>query len=228
MAKDSSLKKRMLAEFIGTFLFVFVGAGSAVAAQSFAPGNAALLVAALANGIGLAMAISYALNTSGGHINPAVTIGIWAAKMIRGIDAIGYIAAQVVGATIAGLVLVWLLPAALGGAANYGAPALGSGTGVLQGIVIEAIMTFFLVSTVFATIVDKRFPKFGGLFVGLVVVADVLIGGPFTGAAMNPARAIGPQLAAGFLANWYVYWIGPIVGGLVAALIYKYLFMDKR
>ncbi len=228
MAIGNSLGRRMLAELVGTFLFVFVGAGSAVAAQSFAPGNAALLIAALANGIGLAMAITYALNTSGGHLNPAVTIGIWTAKMISSLEAIGYIVAQVVGATVAGLALVWLLPAALGGAVNYGAPALGSGTGVLQGIALEAIMTFFLVSMVFATIVDKRFPKFGGLFVGLAVAVDVLVGGPFTGAAMNPARAIGPQLASGFLANWYVYWVGPIIGGILAALVYSYVFLRKR
>jgi MIP family channel proteins len=227
MAKNPTLGKRALVELIGTFLFVFVGAGSAVAAQYLSPGSAALLVIAFANGLGLALAISFALNTSGGHINPAVTIGAWATKMISGRDAIAYIVAQVIGATAAGFFLVALYPSSIGVAVNYGTPSLSVGTSVLQGIIFEAVMTFFLVIVIFGTIVDKRSPRLGGLLVGLTVVADALAGGPFTGAAMNPARAIGPALASGFLTNWYVYWIGPIIGSVLAAWIYTRFFMQR-
>jgi aquaporin Z len=218
----------MMAEFVGVFLFVFVGAGSVIAAQAAFSGSAALVAIAFANGLGLALAISLALNTSGGHINPAVTIGAWVTKKIGTLDAAGYIVAQVLGAILAGVFLVALYPSAAGMAVHYGAPSLASGTSVLQGIVLEGIMTFFLVTIVFATVIDNRFPKMGGLFVGLVVVADVFAGGPLTGAAMNPARAIGPALASGFLTNWYVYWIGPVIGGVLAAWVYNYMFLRKK
>ncbi len=223
MAKNPTLGQRALMEAIGVFLFVFVGAGSVIAAHAISPTSVSLVIIALGNGLGLALGISVALNTSGGHLNPSVTIAAWVTKMISGRDAIVYIIAQVVGAIIAGLFVVALYPPALGAVANYGTPTLGANTSVFQGIVFEAVMTFFLVFVIFGTIVDKRAPKLGGLLAGLTVVADVAAGGPFTGAAMNPARAIGPALASGFLANWYVYWIGPIIGAILAAWIYKYI-----
>jgi MIP family channel proteins len=221
--KNPSLGKRAFVEALGVFIFVILGAGSVVAAQYAGLGSTGLIVIALGNGIGLALAISFAMNISGGHINPAVSIAAWVKGLISGREAVVYIIAQVIGAILAGLVLVALYPASAGVPVHYGAPALGSGVTVVQGILFEALMTFFLVMMVMGTIVDRRAPKMAGFGVGLVVMLDVFIGGSFTGAAMNPARAIGPAIAAGFLNNWYVYWIGPIVGGIVAALVYKYL-----
>jgi MIP family channel proteins len=226
MAKEVELGRRALIELVGTFMFVFIGAGSAVAAYFVAPTSPPLISVALANGIALGLAVSYAMNISGGHLNPAVTIGMLATKRIKGSDAAAYIAAQVVGAILAGYLLVLLLPHATGAIVNYGTPSLSS-IGVLQGIALEAVMTFFLVFTVFGTTVDSRAPKIGGLGVGLVVMVDVLIGGPFTGAAMNPARAIGPAIASLSFSGWYVYWIGPIIGALLAALIYEYCIIGK-
>ncbi len=227
MAKTATLGQRAFVEAIGTFLFVFVGAGSAIATYFLSPTYPALLIIAFANGLGLALAISFAMGISGGHMNPAVTIAALITKRIKTGDALAYIVSQVVGATIAAFCLVMLLPASAGAAVNYGAPSLSASTSLTQGILLEAIMTFFLVFVVFGTIIDSRGPKLGGLAVGLTVVADVLIGGPFTGAAMNPARAIGPAIAGMHFVGWYVYWIGPIIGAVAAALIYEYILLKK-
>lgn len=227
MAKTAKLWQRALVEALGVFFFVFIGAGSVVAAQYAGLGNSALLVIALANGIGLALAISFAMNISGGHINPAVTFAAFLNNLITLKDAVVYVLAQLIGAIVAGLFLISLYPVLVGLPVHYGAPALGPGVTVFQGILFEALMTFFLVLMVMGTVVDKRAPKIAGFGVGLTVVLDVLAGGAFTGAAMNPARAIGPALASGFLANWYVYWIGPLLGAAVAALVYRYLVKQR-
>ncbi len=225
---NATLSQRALVELVGTFLFVFVGAGSVIAAQFLSAGSVSLLMIAIANGIGLAIAITFAMNISGGHINPAVTIAAYATKKIKALDAVWYVFAQVVGATLAGCMLILLFPAVAGMAVNYGTPTVSSSVSVLQAIGLEAVMTFFLVFVVFGTAIDSRAPKVAGFAIGLTVVVDVLAGGPLTGAAMNPARAIGPAIASLYFTNWYVYWIGPIIGALVAALIYKYAVMGKR
>ena len=225
---NATLSQRALVELVGTFLFVFVGAGSVITSLLLSAGAVSLLIIALANGIGLAIAITFAMNISGGHINPAVTIAAFVAGKIKSFDAISYIIAQVVGASIAGFLLLMLYPAAAGSAVHYGTPTVASSISVLQAIALEAIMTFFLVFVVFGTAIDKRAPKVAGFAIGLTVVVDVLAGGPLTGAAMNPARAIGPAIASLYFANWYVYWIGPILGAVVAALIYSYAVMGRK
>jgi MIP family channel proteins len=219
------LARRYVAELLGTFLFVFVGAGSAVASFTLDPG-ASLLIGAFANGIGLAVAVSATMGISGGHLNPAVTIGLWLGKKTPARDVIPYIIAQLVGATIAGLVLMFVLPAT-GSEVDWGAPGLNTIT-VAQGTVFELVMTFFLVLAIYGTAVDKRAPKIGGFGIGLTVLADVLVGGPFTGAAMNPARAMGPMLASlTFRSYWYIYWIGPVIGSILASLIYSRFIESK-
>ena len=180
---------------------------------------------ALPNGLALALAVSFTMNISGGHINPAVTIAMLANKAIKPRDALVYILFQLSGAIFAGALLLAVYPSVAGIAVHYGAPSLSSSTTILQGILFEAIMTFILVFTVMGTAVDKRAPKIAGFGIGLAVVIDVLAGGPFTGAAMNPARAMGPMIAAGFFSNWYVYWIGPVAGAVIAGLLYKYLIL---
>jgi MIP family channel proteins len=187
-----------------------------------------LLIAALANGVGLAIAVSITMGVSGGHLNPAVTIGMLVTRRIRGLEALGYIVAQVVGAVIAGLILRGLIPSPVGSVVHYGAPSLSPTTTILGGIAFEAVMTFVLLSAVFGTAVDPRAPKIGGFGIGLAVFLDVLVGGPYTGAMMNPARAIGPEVAAGYFSAWYVYWVGPIVGGIVASLVYEYAIMPRQ
>jgi glycerol uptake facilitator-like aquaporin len=106
---------------------------------------------------------------------------------------------------------------------HYGTPALATNIGVTAGVFIEAILTFFLVFTVYGTAFDERGPKVGGLFIGLVITMDILAAGPLTGASMNPARTFGPALLSGFWENHLVYWVGPALGGLVAAVVYQYV-----
>lgn len=226
MSETPRLGKRFVAELVGTFVFVFVGAGSALATKSLGitdPGSA-LLIAALANGIGLGTAISITLAISGGALNPAVTFGLLVGGKLPARDVIPYIVAELVGATIAGGLLVAVAPSSLGSAVHYGSPTLGANISALHGMLFELVMTFFLVLAVYGTIVDSRAPKIAGFGVGLVVLADVLAGGPFTGAAMNPARAMGPMIAGLFFPSyWYIYWVGPLLGGILAGLVYHYV-----
>jgi glycerol uptake facilitator-like aquaporin len=131
-----------------------------------------------------------------------------------------YVVAQLVGGLAAGLALKAVF-ADSWQASNVGTPALGAGITPVLGIGIEAILTTLLVLAVIGTAVDPRAPKIGGLAIGLAVAADILVGGPLTGAAMNPARWFGPAVAAGAYADWYVWWIGPAIGATVAAMIYR-------
>lgn len=225
MAKIAGLGQRALVEAVGVFFLTFIGAGAVIATAFSSLGGAGLLVVALANGLALALAVSFAMNISGGHINPAVTIAMLVNKAIKPKDAAVYIAAQVIGAMVAGALLVMIYPQSVGLSVSYGTPSLGYSISAVQGIIFEAIMTFILVFTIMGTVVDKRAPSIAGFGVGLAVVIDVLAGGPFTGAAMNPARWFGPALASGTFANWYVYLIGPIAGAIIAAVIYKRLVM---
>jgi MIP family channel proteins len=213
----------LVAEAIGTFLFFFVGAGSVVLNDYLAshggtgPG---LLGVALAHGLALAVVVSSLGAVSGGHFNPAVTLAVWIMGKITPIRAGAYVVAQLVGGLAAGLALR-LVFADAWQASNIGTPALGAGITPLLGIGIEAVLTALLVLAVIGTAVDPRGPKIGGLAIGLAVTADILVGGPLTGAAMNPARWFGPAVAAGAYADWYVWWIGPAIGAAVAALIYR-------
>lgn len=213
----------LVAEAFGTFLFFFVGAGSIVLGDYLAaigrtgPG---LLGVALAHGLTLAVLVSALGAVSGGHFNPAVTFGVWIMGKITPIRGALYVVAQLAGGLAAGLALRVVFADAWQ-ASNIGTPALGPGITPALGIGIEAVLTALLVLAVIGTAVDARAPKIGGLAIGLAVVADILVGGPLTGAAMNPARWFGPAVAAGAYADWYVWWIGPAIGAAVAALIYR-------
>jgi MIP family channel proteins len=216
--------KILAAEAVGTFFLVFPGAGAPILDKL--TGGVGLLGIAIANGLGLAIGITATMNISGGALNPAVTIGLWAAKKLKGALVIPYIVAQLVGAIVAALLLKAIFPAAAAAATHLGAPALAQ-IGAGQGMLLEAVMTFLLVTAVFLTAVDERAPKVGGFGVGVIVMVDVLTGGPLTGAAMNPARAFGPALVAGFFTNQWIWWVGPILGGLVAAALYAGLLANR-
>ena len=241
MSNSPSLGKRVLAEFIGTFMFVFLGAGAAVGAYyAFGTGiytnpDVALLIAALGNGLALGVAISATLGVSGGALNPAVVIGLLVNKKIGYKDVIPYILSELLGAILAVFILASLAPANAGKAVYWGSMTTSAGLpiSVEAAIGLEAVMTFFLVFVVYGTIVDSRSPKLGGLLVGLMLTMCVFIGGPLTGAALNPARAMGPMIVsavlgyANALTYWYVYWIGPILGALVAGLAWAVLKEER-
>jgi aquaporin TIP len=207
----------MVAEAVGTFFLVFPGAGAPMLAGVLHQ-PVPLLDVALANGLGLAIGISATLAVSGGALNPAVTIALWSLGKLKAGTAFLYIVAELAGATVAALLLHWLVP---GGPLGMGTPAPGVGVGAGRAAGIECVLTFLLVSAVLLTIVDRQAPRIAGLGVGLIVVADVLMGGPLTGAAMNPARAFGPELVSGVWSAAWAYWAGPIAGGLIAAFIYR-------
>jgi aquaporin TIP len=222
MSEGASLGQKATVEAIGTFILTFVGAGSIIATA-----GGQLIVIALAHGIALAIAVSAAMNISGGHINPAVTLGMLATKRISVQHAVVYIIAQLIGAIIGGLFLMGVFPGAMGKAVNWGAPSVAR-ISIPQGILFEALMTFILVFAVFGTAVDPRAPKIGGFGIGLAIAIDIMAGGPFTGAAMNPARALGPMIASLNFTDWYVYLIGPIAGGVIAALLYHYIILKDQ
>ncbi len=219
MSKSLSLKP-LVAEFIGTFTLIFIGVG-AISADYITGGKLGLTGIALAHGLAIAVMISATAAVSGGHLNPAVTIGLWSAKKIDSLNAVGYVVAQCLGAIFAAFLIKQCVPDTVLTAVGMGTPALGAGITTTQALVTEIILTFFLVFVVYGTGVDSRAPKCGGLFIGLTVALDIMMGGPISGAAMNPARYIGPALLGGGLQNCWIYWVGPIVGGLLAAQIYR-------
>ncbi len=218
------------AEFIATFLFVFLGAGSVIVSGNLVNGldPARLIVIALAHGLAIAVLVSATAHLSGGHINPAVTFGAMITKKISMEQGILYIVAQLAGAALAALLLVAVIPGLELGEGGLGSHALGSGVEAWQGVILEAVLTFALVFTVFSAAMDKRgVANMAPLIIGLVVAVDHFIGVPLTGASMNPARTFGPALAAGAWTDWWVYWVGPLAGGALAALGYKYIYEQK-
>jgi len=218
----------VIAEGVGTFLFFFVGIGAAASSDLAAalgqqPGG--LLAVALAHGVVLAVLVSALGAVSGAHFNPAVTFGVWVANQIPTRRAIAYVLAQLIGGLAAALAVKSVLPA--GAPTGLGIPALGFNLGPLPGIAIEAVLTMVLLIAVFGTAIDPRGPKVGGLAIGFAVAADILMGGPLTGAAMNPARWLGPAATLGVYDNWYVWIVGPLLGAALAALAYRYYLLPE-
>lgn len=208
-----------LAEFLSTFALCFVGAG-AICTDALTQGQVGLLGIALAHGLVLAVFITATAATSGGHVNPAVSIAFAVTGRMPWSTAAGYVISQLAGAVVAGYLLTLVFSpevrAVVGGGTPVPAEGISPGTAVL----VEAVLTFFLVFSVFGTAVDPRAPRLGGLLIGLTVTLDILVGGPITGASMNPARTFGPGLAAGVWTAHWVYWVGPVLGGAAAAVLY--------
>ena len=212
----------LVAEAVGTFLFFFVGAGAVVLAHYVGAAGPGLVGIALAHGLALAVLVSALGAISGGHFNPAVTVAVRLAGRIEWQTAATYVIAQLVGAAAAGYALIAVMPQSAVNTSFAGTPTLDPGIGLAAGITIEAVLTLVLVLTVFGTAIDSRAPRLGGMAIGLAVAADILVGGPLTGAAMNPARWFGPALASGHWENWFVWWVGPLIGAIVGAVIFQY------
>ena len=223
--------KKYLAELLGTFALIFIGSGSVCAnyylVKNGSPGFG-LLGIAIAFGF-VVVAVAYSLGyISGAHINPAVTISMIATRRIKAGVGGMYIVSQIAGATLGGYLLKLLFPEALA-SVFLGTCALGSDVTVTQAIVMEAVITFLLVFVVYATVVDKRStPALAGLAIGFVVLFGVMVGGAISGGSMNPARVFGPAMASGHFANHYVWWIGPILGGVTAGFTYDLFFAEKK
>jgi aquaporin Z len=211
--------RRGVAEALGAGALTFIGAGAII------NGLGGLVGVALAHGLVLAIMVTALGHISGAHFNPAVTLGFLVTKRIELPMAIVYWVSQFAGAVTAALLLRVVYDDALIG--NLGAPAVGEGVAVGEAFVLEIVMTFLLVLVVFATAVDERgaFKIVGGFAIGLTVAVDILMGGPLTGAAMNPARAFGPQLIGNFWSDGWIYYLAPSIGAVLAALLYDRLYL---
>ncbi|MBI4608541.1 MAG: MIP family channel protein [Candidatus Rokubacteria bacterium] len=218
-----------LAEFIATLLFIFLGAGTVVVTGGLMKEgltSARLVAIALAHGFAIALLVAATAKLSGGHINPAVTFGALVTGKISLPTAIWYVVAQLVGAVVGAGLLAQVIPAAAQG--NLGAHGLGSGVSAGGGLLAEIVLTFALVFVVFATAMDpKGLGHLAPAAIGLTVLVDHLIGVPVTGASMNPARSFGPALMAGAWDNHWIYWLGPLIGGTLAAVVYEFLFLRR-
>lgn len=217
--------RHFAAEFIGIFALVFIGGASIMAAQMTRNGNP-LLVAAIAHGVILALMVTATMRISG-HLNPAVTLGFLAVRRIEPVMAVIYIIAQLLGAVLAGYALKAVFPPDIAAATRLGGQSVALDVTSMQAIVCEFLATFFLTFVVFGTAVDPAAPKVGGFAIGLTVTADILAIGPLTGASMNPARSFGPALVSGVFEGHLIYWIGPILGSIAAALLYDGLFLRR-
>jgi MIP family channel proteins len=225
-----NFSQKLTAEFVGTFALVFFGEGAICADWYPHSSNAlGLLGIAVAHGLAIAIMVCALGHISGGHFNPAVTIGFWVTKRLNTLDTVAYWIAQLAGATAAAFLLRAIIPDDTWHAVALGTPMVAHDFTRLAGMILEGVTTFFLVLTVFATAVDERsmFRPVAGFAIGISIVLGILVAGPFTGGALNPARAFGPALASSHWQNHGIYWVGPLAGGFLAGFLYDSLFLKK-
>jgi aquaporin Z len=216
----------LVAEALGTALFVFIGTASIVV-NAMTSGGVTNLGIAFAHGVGMSILISALMSVSGAHFNPAVTLGLLVAGKVDARTGGRYVIAQLAGAVLGALAVKAMFPAPAVNAVSSGTPQLSLNIGLAQGIAIEAMFTFFLVSAVFGTAVSKDAPKIGGFGIGLAIFVSAVVIGGLTGAALNPARAFGPALVSWTWHSQAVYWIGPLAGGAVAGWVWNAFLLPK-
>ncbi|CAE6502335.1 MIP/aquaporin family protein [Candidatus Nitrosotenuis uzonensis] len=221
------------AEALSTFCLVFFGPLSViVSAAAFGPGLTleGILLISFAHGSAIGLMVYSFGHVSGAHINPAVTIPMMITRKIGIVDGIGYIIFQIIGAIIAAFSLKTILPE-LGAKVNFGTqggPSELLNNSAMSGFALELVFTFFLVVVIFMTAVHKKASAgLHGLSIGGMIFLLHLVGVPFTGASMNPARTLGPAIASGYWDYHWIYWAGPIIGGIIAGLIMYYIFVKK-
>lgn len=218
--------RHFAAEFIGTFALVFVGGAAIITSPAVAAQNSIIDIA-FAHGLILAIMVTATMRISG-HLNPAVTAGFLVTGRIEAMMAIVYWIAQILAAIVAAYALKALYPETAVTLARVGGQSISSDVTLLQAIALEFIATFFLVFVVFGTAVDPRGPRVGGFAIGLTVTAGILAIGPLTGGSMNPARSFGPAVVSHIFEGQLVYWVGPLLGGIAAALLYDRLFLPRE
>ena len=222
---ERTLNQKLLAEFVGTFTLIFIGAGAIIQT-----GGQNLVAIGLAHGLAIAVMVSAVGHVSGGHFNPAVTIGAWVTQKIESATAVAYLITQLAGGAAAAALLRLALPGLAWKPVQLGVPSVISAISTGQAVLIEAVLTFFLVWVIFATAIDPEgaFGKIAGLAIGLTITMDIFMGGALTGAAMNPARWFGPAIVGGYWKNWWVWLVGPIAGGIIAASLYDMMILRPR
>lgn len=212
----------LVVEFIGVFALTFVGAGAIVGT-----GGQNLVAIAFAHGLTIAVMVAAAGHISGGVYNPAVAIGLMATGKLPLVRGAGFIVAELLGGVVAALLLKGIFPADKIAAVRLGTPLPGAGVSAGQALLVEVVLTFFLVFVIYGVAVDKRGPAtIAGLAIGLTVTLDILMGGPISGAAMNPARWFATALVDGAWTAAWVYIVGPVVGAVAAAALYTFVLLD--
>jgi MIP family channel proteins len=227
------LSQKLVAEWFGTFAVVFIAAGSICAdpyVRSAGQSSGGLLGSALAYGLAVAIMVSVIGRVSGAHLNPAVTVGFWVTKRLGTLKTLLYVVAQLTGSVAAAYLLVAIVPESVWRPVALGTPDLAPDFTRIHGMLLEGVLTFifafvYFVSTGGATGASQEIAGFAS---GLTITIDVLVGAPFTGASMNPARALGTALAAHHWTNHGVYWIGPLFGGVLAGVMYDRLFLRDQ
>lgn len=230
-----SLGQKLFVEFTGSFTLVLAGAGCICADQYLranGQSNVGLLAIALASGLAMGVMVSAVGHISGGHFNPAITAGFWVTRRLGTMKALFYWIAQILGALAAAFLLINVIPESVWRPVALGTPDLVPITDFtrMHAMILEAVLTFILVFVFFATMVDggSLSNRLAGLTVGLTVAVGMLVAYPFTGAAMNPARAFGPALVARHWSNHGVYWVGPLFGGVLAGVVYDRFFLRDQ
>ena len=219
-------RNALIAEFIGTFGLIFMGAGAIIVGA----GRTGLVGIALAHGLAIFLGVSFSGHISGGHLNPAVTAAFMATGRMKTNVGLAYMASQLLGGIAAAIILLIVTPGGLSAGAKLGTPEPGPGMGQFHALLVEFILTFFLVFVIFGTGVDPRSPA-RAIFpfcVGMAITMDILVGGPLTGGSMNPARSFGPALVGRHWNAHWVYWVGPILGGICAGILYDKVLMEKQ
>jgi len=219
-----------LAELIGTFFLCFAGIAAILGGTQAVGSNIGLVGIALAHGLALSVAIATFGGVSGAHFNPAVTIALLATGRVAAPTALLYIVAQLAGATTAALICSGVFPDAAVAQANLGIPLPGPWVTTSTLLLVEFVLTFLLVTAIFGMAVDPRGQevKIGSFAVGMTVAFEILAAGPVTGASMNPARSFGPALVQGFWQWHWAYWVAPIAGAVVAAIVYDRVILEGR
>jgi len=224
MKQDS---RALIAELVGTFFFVTLGAGVIVTDYFTGGKTIGLLGIAVCHGLALSLAVTATMRVSGGHLNPAVTVAMWSLGKVNPPTAVAYILMQLIGSVLAAAVLLTIFDRSVWDPVHLGTPGLGAGVHQSMGMWIEIVATFFLLFAIMGTAVYAKSPiQIGGFGVGLTIFADILVVGPLTGASMNPARSFGPALMSGFMRDHWIYWVGPIIGALIAANVYYRFIAD--
>jgi MIP family channel proteins len=225
----------LIVEFIGPFALVFIGAGSIMTAQTQGYGDGGtLLLVAFAHGLAIGLMVAAAGHISGGHYNPAVTIALFIGGKVGGLKSVAYIIAQLLGATAAALVLKQIFDDSIAPdvhvpSVNYAGDQDGIIVGRANAFWIEVIATFFLVYVIHGVAVDSRGAHaIAALAIGLTITMDIVMAGPLTGAAMNPSRFFGPALVEGEWKDWWIYWLAPITGAVLASIVHNYVFIPRN
>ena len=220
--------QKLVAEFVGTFTWIFAGV-AVICSNQLVGGGSGLVGVALAQGLAVALMFAATSHISGAHFNPAVTAALWVTKRMGTMEAVGYWIAQLAGAAAAAYLVTLIFPPEVWRHVSLGTPALAVDVTPTLGMLIEAVLTFLLVFVFFGVATDKNsgFINLAPFAIGLTITLDILACGVLTGAAINPARAFGPALAAHAWANHAVYWVGPLAGGVAGGLLYDTLLMKK-